>query len=623
VEPQKPIDDETTAALPEVTTTPALPDEPLLEAHEPAAATPPLIDDNDDDEADVPADLDLSDASPDTPAGKQSKLRRLLHAIKTRKKLSIPLAAAAVLVVLLAVPLTRYPLLGTFLKQDYRIVVLDESTKKPVTNATLSLAGTTAKTNNNGQAVLHVKVGHRTLTAEKKYYQKTSGEVLVPLLKQKDEFRIFIKATGRQVPVTIINRINNEPVEDALVRAADTEARTNSQGEATLVLPADKPTIETHISATGYNDATAAITVTEQKSAKNAFQLTPAGKLYFLSKLSGKIDVVKTDLDGANRQTVLAGTGNEVDNDTVLLASRDWKFLAFKAKRDNGLAKLYLIDTSTDKLTTIDEGNATFTPVGWYGSHFVYVLYRNGVQAWQPNGQALKTYDAATGKLTIIDQTAGEGSGQYDYAYSNFSNVYILENEVVYAKNWYASGSTPNHLDGKSVSLVSVHPDGTSKKTIKDFAIPAGTQFSYFIGLAPYEPQALYVQVPASGGNTYFAYEDGKLAAKGDMNDQKYYGEPYPTFLLSPSGKHTFWSEQRDGKNTLFVGDTNAGSARQIAALSDYVPYGWYSDDYLLVSKNSSELYVMAASGGKVQKVTDYHKPAIDFRGYGYGYGGL
>jgi hypothetical protein len=28
--------------------------------------------------------------------------------------------------------------------------------------------------------------------------------------------------------------------------------------------------------------------------------LTPAGKIYFLSKQTGKIDVVKTDLDGSN-----------------------------------------------------------------------------------------------------------------------------------------------------------------------------------------------------------------------------------------------------------------------------------------------------------------------------------
>jgi hypothetical protein len=46
-----------------------------------------------------------------------------------------------------------------------------------------------------------------------------------------------------------------------------------------------------------------------------------------------------------------------------------------------------------------------------------------------------------------------------------------------------------------------------------------------------------------------------------------------------------------------------------------------------LVSKNSSELYIMPKSGinEKLQplKVTDYHKPVQNFYGYGGGYGGI
>lgn len=627
MEPQTPSN-EPTEPTASVESQPAV--APPTTAPEPTAVTeaapsaPPVLpSEHDAEDAEVPTDLDMSDDSVVTVGPKQNIFKRWAVALRTHKKISIPIALLLVVGALLAVPATRYPLLGTFLKNDYKVLVLDNSTQKPVTNATLTLGGKTVKTDNTGQATVRSKVGTQLLTATKKYYRTNATHVLVPILKQKDEFRLFIAATGRQVPVTVTNRFSGKPVANALVRAAETEARTNSQGEAVLVLAADQPTAASTITAPGYNNTTGTITVVEQVSDKNAFQLTPAGKLYFLSKLSGKIDVVKTDLDGSNRQTVLAGTGNEVDNDTVLLASRDWKYLAFKAKRDNGLAKLYLIDTSTDKLSTIDEGDGSFLPVGWYGSEFVYTISRNNVQNWQPNAQALKTFDATTAKLVVIDQTTGEGSSQYDYAYTSFSNIYILENEVVYAKNWYAS-SSPGRLDGKSVSLISVRPDGSNKKSIKDFAIPAGTtQYSYFIGLAPYEPQALYIQVPSSSGNSYQTYEAGKLAADSTMNDQKYYSHPYPTYLLSPSGKQTFWSEQRDGKNSLFIGDTNASSPQTIATLSDYTPYGWYSDDYLLVSKNSSELSIMPVSGGKALKVTDYHKPALDFRGYGYGYGGF
>ena len=52
---------------------------------------------------------------------------------------------------------------------------------------------------------------------------------------------------------------------------------------------------------------------------------------------------------------------------------------------------------------------------------------------------------------------------------------------------------------------------------------------------------------------------------------------------------------------------------------------GWYTDNYLLVSKGGSELYIAAAGNpdfSKALKVTDYHKPNIVYRGYGGGYGG-
>jgi hypothetical protein len=107
------------------------------------------------------------------------------------------------------------------------------------------------------------------------------------------------------------------------------------------------------------------------------------------------------------------------------------------------------------------------------------------------------------------------------------------------------------------------------------------------------------------------------------MTYDKFYGSSYPTYLLSPSGSKTFWADPRDGKYSLIVGDAEGKNGKQIAELSDYNAYGWYTDDYVLVSKGSSELYILPAAGGTALKVTDYHKPGFDLRGYGYGYGGL
>jgi hypothetical protein len=227
--------------------------------------------------------------------------------------------------------------------------------------------------------------------------------------------------------------------------------------------------------------------------------------------------------------------------------------------------------------------------------------------------------------MATLDETDGEGSGSGDYATSLFSQIYLLDNEVVYNKNWTSSYVYwgPTKLAGKQISLMSVRPDGSGRKSLKDFPVPDGSNY-YSVELSLYAPRELYVQVPApSGGKlTYWEYEDGKVQPKPDVTDQQF-NEPYPTFLASPSGKQTLWSEARDGKNTLFIGTAEGEDGKQIASLSEYASYGWYTDDYLLVSKNGSELYIMPVAGGAPFKVSDYHKPDYNFRGYGGGYGGL
>jgi hypothetical protein len=541
-----------------------------------------------------------------------------------KKFLTIPLTIVLLVAVFLALPPTRYQLLGLFLKENLEVAVVDKSSNKPVTNAKVQLGAVSAQTDAKGRAKLHVKVGSQQLTVIKKYYATTTVNVLVPLHQKQAPYAVSVKATGRQVPVMAINTITGKPLADALLTAADSTARTDMKGEAVIVVPADKPTVAIKISRDTYNTASTTLHVTEQSDPVNTFKLTPAGKVYFLSKLSGKIDVVKTDLDGLNRQTVLAGTGSEISTDTILLASRDWKYLALKSQRDGGQnPKLFLIDTSNDKVTTMDEGNANFSAVGWADHRFAYLVYRNGLQRWQPKAQALKTFDAESGKLTTIDESDAEGTGDSDYTANQFGSVYIMDNELVYTKNWSASYYSASRLNGKQISLTSVKPDGSAKKDVKDFPVPDNYNY-YSVQTRLYEPQGLYIQVPGQNGDksTYYEYEAGKVTPKTDVTDQTF-NDPYPTYLVSPSGKQTFWSDARDGKNTLFVGDIDAKNGQQIASLSEFTPYGWYSDDYLFVSQKGSELYIMPVAGGAPIKVSDYHKPDYNFQGYGYGYGGL
>lgn len=364
---------------------------------------------------------------------------RLRNAYLQNKRFTIPATILTVVALLLLIPATRYPLLGLVVKKDFVVLVLDATSKKPITKAQVQIGSVVIQTDASGRAMVRSKVGQQSLRVTKKYYKSVTTAVLVPL-HQQSAFKTFVTATGRQVPVIVTNKITGKPVSGVLLAVADTEVKTDKDGKATIVLPADKPTAVATLSSDGFNNTTSMVQVTEQTVPQNSFQIVPAGKLYFLSKLSGKIDVVKTNLDGTERQTVLAGTGKENATDTILLAARDWKYLALKSQRDGGdNAKLFVLDTSTDKVTTLDEGKAYFEAIGWADHHFVYKVGRQGLENWQPKAQALKSYDAETNKLAVITETDAEGTGAYDYAFNTLGTVYLLNNEIVYNKNWNAS----------------------------------------------------------------------------------------------------------------------------------------------------------------------------------------
>lgn len=544
-------------------------------------------------------------------------LKRFLASKKGRIVLAITALVVAI-GVLFAIPVTRYALAGTVLKKDVTITLQDEMTNKPISDVQLTLANQTVKTSADGKAAFrHIPVGEYRIGATKKYYKDAAEDLTVPILTAPRALLLSLEATGRQVPVKVINKITGKPLQKATVAAAGTSATTDANGEAIIVLPADKQTIAGTVNASGYNNLKVSLQVTEQKDDKNTFGATPSGTIFFLSKRTGTINVMKSDLDGGNAEVVVQGTGKEEEGGTVLLASRDWRYLALQARRDSDKPKLYLIDTSNAKLTTIDEGNVTFTPVGWYGHTFTFKVDR-GLSYWLPKQQALKTFNADNNKLAIADETAAAGN-QGDSAAEQFGTILILDNLLVYTKNWYGS---QDQMGGQHTSIFSMRLDTSEKKTIKQ--VDAGN--NYISQLVPYKPQEFYFRLTENGHDTFWEYNDGQTSQTNDINDS-ILTQAYPTFLLSPSGKKTLWVESRDGRNHVFVGNASGDQAKDLGNLEDYTSYGWYGDDYILLSKKGSELYVAAAdlqlTDGSLLKVTDYHKPNVMFFGYGYGYGGF
>lgn len=529
-----------------------------------------------------------------------------------------------ILVIVFTVPMTRYKVLGLVIKKSVTVTVVDSKTNTPVSNAEVSLGGQSGKTDGSGKAKVRAPVGDDELIIKKQYYRDYQGSHFVGF-KAGTPAKIKLVATGRLVPLVVTNKITGQPLKGAEISARGTTAKTDAKGKATIALPAASGTIEASLKLSEFNTAKVKLEITDSLVKANNFELTPAGHVYFLSNLNGTLDVVKSNLDGSDRHVVLEGTGKEDKTTTSLLASRDWRYLVLKAKRDSAQPSLHLIDTATDKITTFDESNAEFTLVGWYGHNFIYDLTRNGISNWQGGRQQLKSYDADNRQLNQLDQNQAEGDAS-SYAQQSFFNFYIVNGAVTYNTQWYlySASGVPRDPAGKNDTIRAVQANGQNKKDYQSFP----TNTIGYIQATLYEPQGVYYAVYNNDDNktTYYEYENQSVKAVSGI-DQNTFNQGYPTYLLSPSGKQTFWTELRDGKNTLFIGDSEAKKAKQIAGRSEYTPYGWYSEDYTLVSKNSSELYVMPAAGDQSSrpplKITDYYKPAQTFTGYGYGYGGL
>jgi len=550
-----------------------------------------------------------------------SRFKQLLSTRKGKMITGLGLLVV-ILLVLFAIPATRYSILGTFLKKSVQITIVDSITNKPVTQATVAIGDKSITTSSSGKAeLLDIPVGEYTIVVTKNYYKDTSMGYTVPVLGNPEAKTMSLEATGRQVQVSVTNKVTKSPLAEVAINVGDTAAITDAQGVATIVLPADKQTLPGTLSRRDYNGADVTITVIDQSDANN-FALTPSGKLYYLSNQTGKIDVMKANLDGEDAQVVVAGTGNEYTESTTLLAARDWSYLALLARRDSDKkSQLFLLDTKTDSLKLIDEGDVDFGPVGWSDHNFIYQVNRQNKKAWESGRQALKSYNADTGKIVTIDESVASGSNDYDFRAEHLGRPYILEEKVIYTKTWWR-GHYSSPADERA-AIVESAPDGGNKRVLKEFSMERYANIDQRL----YKPQEVYFRVAIDDNQpSFYEYENGKILDISN-NDAHFYSQ-YPTYLISPSGQKVFWYEIRDGKNTLFVGDKNALNGKEIASLSDYSTYGWYSDEYVLLSKDRSELYIAPASvalsdENPPMKVTNYYKPNVSYPGYGYGYGGL
>jgi hypothetical protein len=297
---------------------------------------------------------------------------------------------------------------------------------------------------------------------------------------------------------------------------------------------------------------------------------------------------MRANLDGSNPATILAGTGNETAS-TTLMASPDNNYLVLEARRNGSQPELFVIDTNNESLTEFDSSSSNFDLIGWSGDMFIYDAANTSEPATTVGLEQLKSYNAQSGQLNVLDEDLVEGSSS-SYAYQSFANYVLLPDQVVYTTSWTSAGSYD--LTSSNDTLRSVEPNGLDKKDYQTF--PAATTTA--MNIARYQPNSLYLSVSDSSTNqtSYYTFTDSNLTST--TITPATFTSTNPTYYLSPSGNEYLWTANENGSNETYTANSSDQDQKRISLPAAYSSYGWYNSQYILLTKDGS-MYIAPVSG--------------------------
>lgn len=518
----------------------------------------------------------------------------------TRKRLIVLAVIGLLVAIVLAVPFLRYGAFGMFVKKTVELKIVDAQSNRPVSGVKVALGRQDGESDAEGVVrITDVAVGDYTAKFEKSHYETKETSVRVPLIMKPEDTPYTLEATGRVVEITVKNRFTGALVSGAEVTAAEANAISDDAGLATLVVDPGHETAEVNVVAEGYNELKVAISLKD--SEQFAVDVVPAGKVAFMTKRSGKIDVMTSNLDGSGQEMLLEGTGKESDNSTALVPSPDWKYAAFMSERD-GTAKLYLLSLSDKKVTVIDDKYPQHQIAGWVKDRVYYLAQNHYTPNWEPKTNAIVMYHAGSGTRTVIDESLASGTNNFDFVNQSFSPARIVDGRVLYAKTWrYGMWVTDQSRPATIVSVTDA-----SKRTLREVQASPGWSVEF---VTDQPNTALFHVTTPEDTSEFYQYKDGAITPKGSLSWAQLMNNNR-TFVTSPNGQRVMWSEQRDGKNVSFMSNTPFTEQKEFAN-GEYRIHSWMTDNYVLYSKNNSELYITNVGGvlDGAHKITDYHSP--------------
>lgn len=488
-----------------------------------------------------------------------------------------------ILLVICIIPMSRYFVLNAVgVRSGASLTVLDNTTQLPLKNVSVRVSGQSALSNSDGKVELkNLKLGKTDLVIQKRAFASFTKKITVGLGSNPLD-KVVMKAVGSQYTFVAHDFLSAKPIQKAEVSFNEATALSNQDGKMFLTIDTsdmgESQNIAVTLKADSYRDET--ITLNLNSKDTPTINMVPARKEVYISKRSGKYDLYKSELDGKNEQLVLAGTGSERD-DMTLVSHPSNELIAFVSTRDNIrnkdgylLSTLNIINLKDDSKFTISQSEK-IQIVGWEANKLIYVQVAAGASAVDPRRQRLISYDSFS-------------ASRLELASSNYFNDVTMAQGTIY----YAPSSA--FQTDQNAKLYKVDLDGSNKKTIID--------------------QEVYNIFRNDYGTLHLSTDKDWYEHKiGTSEVRKLNGAPANlvnhVYVDSLDKKHSLWVDQRDGKGVVLSYDTDSRTDKVLNTRSGLnYPIRWINDStavFRVKTEQETADYAISINGGKERKIRD------------------
>ena len=477
-----------------------------------------------------------------------------------------------------AIPTSRYFVLNAVgVRSSSSVTVMDNGTRLPLKNVTVSIGSEQVKTDSKGVARLkNIKLGKQQLTIKRIAFATVTQQVTIgwgsnPL----GEF--ILRPTGVRYVINVKDYVSGKGIAGAEAASGDEVAAVaDKDGVITLTFDtADTPTIDVQVAAKNYRSEAATIK-TDTTDPTNVV-LVPARKAMFVSKQSGTYDLVSMYVDGKDRKVVLPGTGSE-NNNVSLVSSPDGQSAALVSTRDDirdsdGYRLSTLTIVPNEEATPITVTHAEqIQLIDWSGTRLVYVEASAGASAANPQRYRLMSFDYQANKRVTL-ATANQ-----------FNGIVSMKGQIYYA----VSSTDP----GIHAQFYRVKPDGSARQVVFNQEVWTVLRNRY---------DTVLLQTP---GGWYSYKTDG--TPQQSTAPSVYASRGY---VDGTDGKTSLWVDTRDGQGTLIALSTDSGKETVLHAQNGLTyPVRWLNETtviYRIATAQEVADYAINVTGGEAKKITD------------------